>query len=206
MKKQEKTQKTKERIIAAAIAEFGSKSYDTASINSICESGQISKGLLYHNFKGKDELYLHCVKICYDKMTAVLKAQSFESGNVKECLQKLLAVRQRFFSENPRYANIFFNAVLQPPIHLERELIHIRREFEEYISQCYLGILSYLTLREGVTKETALEYFSIVSEMFNGYFQKKAGQNGDYHTLIEEHEDGLSVIFDIMLYGIAKEK
>mgnify|MGYP003184531549 CR=1 FL=1 len=62
MKKQEKTQKTKERILTAALQEFGTKSYDTASINSICEIGKIPKGLIYHNFKGKDELYLLCVK------------------------------------------------------------------------------------------------------------------------------------------------
>ncbi len=42
---------------------FIDKSYDTASVNSICETGQIPKGLLYHNFRGKDELYLLCVKI-----------------------------------------------------------------------------------------------------------------------------------------------
>lgn len=47
MKQQEKTQKTRERILAAALAEFGSKSYDAASINSICEAGGIPKGLLY---------------------------------------------------------------------------------------------------------------------------------------------------------------
>ena len=42
MKKQEKTQKTKERILAAALQEFGTKSYDTASINSICEIDAVS--------------------------------------------------------------------------------------------------------------------------------------------------------------------
>ena len=40
--------------------------------------------------------------------------------------------------------------------------------------------------------------------MFNNYFQKKAEQSGDYHALIEAHEDKLSAIFDIMLYGVAK--
>ena len=64
MKQQEKTQKTRERILAAALEEFGRKSYDAAAINSICEAGQIPKGLLYHNFKNKDQLYLACVALC----------------------------------------------------------------------------------------------------------------------------------------------
>ena len=37
MKQQEKTQKTIERIISSAVEEFGSKNYDAASINSICD-------------------------------------------------------------------------------------------------------------------------------------------------------------------------
>ena len=53
--------------------------------------------------------------------------------------------------------------------------------------------------------ETALEYFQMTSEIFNGYFQKKAKQNGNYRNLIQDHEGRLSSIFDIMLYGIAKE-
>lgn len=86
MKKLEKTQKTKERILAAALSEFGSKSYDAASVNSICETAQIPKGLIYHNFKGKDELYLLCVQTCYEELTAALKAQSFEIRDAKEGL------------------------------------------------------------------------------------------------------------------------
>lgn len=205
MKKQEKTQKTKERILAAALKEFGSKSYDAASVNSICEAGQISKGLIYHNFKGKDDLYLLCVKACYDEMTAALKAQIFEIRSAKEGLQNFLMVRQRFFQDHPHYANVFFNAVLQPPKHLVQKLAELRSGFDAYFSQCYLAVLDCLTLRDGITKEMALEYFLGASEMFNSYFQKKAEQNGDYRELINDHEDRLSAIFDIMLYGVAKE-
>lgn len=184
---------------------FIDKSYDTASVNSICETGQIPKGLLYHNFRGKDELYLLCVKICYDELTAALKAHSFEFQGAKEGLQNFLMIRQRFFQENPCYANIFFNTVLQPPRHLTQELMQLRKGVDEYFNQCYLAILDCLSLRDGITKEAALEYFLAVSEMFNGYFQKKAEQNGNYRELIQDHEGKLSIIFDIMLYGIAKE-
>lgn len=205
MKQQEKTKKTKERILAAAIEEFGSKGYDVASVNSICEAGRIPKGLLYHNFSGKDELYLLCVKTCYDEMTAALKAQPLEIRNAKEGLQNFLMIRQSFFHENPHYANIFFNAVLQPPKHLAQELMQLRSGIDAYFSQCYLAVLDCLTLRNGITRELALEYFLAASEMFNRYFQKKAEQNRNYQELIEDHEGRLSVILDILFYGVAKE-
>lgn len=206
MKQQEKTQRTRERILAAAVSEFGSKSYDAASVNSICEAGQISKGLFYHNFKNKDDLYLQCVKICYDQMTDYLQEQRFEIRDAEESLKKFLLIRQEFFEQHPDYANIFFNAVLQPPKHLTGELAELRREFDDYFSRRYQEILQCITLREGITVNVALEYFSAVWEMFNGYFRKKADMRGDYHELIQAHESRLSGIFDIMLYGIAEKK
>ena len=59
MKKAEKTELTKKKILHQAMQEFGSKGYRGASLNAICEAG-IPKGLLYHNFKNKDALYLAC--------------------------------------------------------------------------------------------------------------------------------------------------
>lgn len=205
MKKQEKTQKTKERILAAALAEFGKKSYDSASINNICETGQIPKGLLYHNFKGKDELYLLCVKTCYDELTKALKAQSLHIQDAKSALGNFIRIRQQFFQENPCYATIFFNTILQPPKHLSQELAQLRRELDEYFSECYCAILDCLSLRDGVTQDMALEYFLVISETFNRYFQKKAEETGNFSQLIQDHEGTLPSIFDIMLYGVAKE-
>lgn len=205
MKQQEKTQKTRERILAAALEEFGRKSYDAAAINSICEAGQIPKGLLYHNFKNKDQLYLACVELCYERMTAYMKANADTTGDARLALQSFLLTRQRFFAENPHLANIFFNTVLYPPRHLQPELALLRRDFEAYLMERYRAILDQLTLREGISTEMALEYFSAIQEMFNSYFQKRAQAEGDYHALIEDHEDKLSGMLDILLYGIARE-
>lgn len=206
MKQQEKTQKTRERILAAAMKEFGIKSYESASINTICNQGQLSKGLVYHNFKSKDELYLQCVQICYDQMTQYMKNQTLDFQNPQKNLQKILELRQEFFSNHPYYANIFFNSVLQPPKHLLAEIQKIRQGFEEFYTECYRNMLRQFPLRKGITEDMALEYFSIFGEMFNEYFQRKTEQGSDYHTLIEDHEGKLSEILDIMLYGIADQK
>lgn len=43
LKQSEKTKRTKEKIMAAAMEEFGTKSYDAASLNTMCIENQISK-------------------------------------------------------------------------------------------------------------------------------------------------------------------
>lgn len=86
MKKEKKTELTKKRILSLAIQEFGTKGYKGASLNSICEAG-IPKGLLYHNFKNKDALYLSCVELCFHSLTQHLKMAQI--GNfMKEIYRK----------------------------------------------------------------------------------------------------------------------
>lgn len=206
MKQQEKTQKTRERILSAAIKEFGTKSYDTASVNAICNEGGIPKGLFYHNFQNKDAIYLECVKICFEQMTEYQKLNSSKLGDSCRGLQELLFARQKFFSENPDYANIFFNCVLQPPKHLVQNLWEIRKPFDDFCTACYRKVLSRIPLRKGVTEKAALEYFSAFTEVFNGYYQRKADSGIDYRTMIEEHEGRLLEMLDIILYGIAVQE
>ena len=65
LKQSEKTKRTKEKIMAAAMEEFGTKSYDAASLNTMCIENQISKALSYHKFNNKYQLYMQRVGKCY---------------------------------------------------------------------------------------------------------------------------------------------
>lgn len=200
MKKEEKTELTREKIINAAILEFGTKGYEGASLNNICNDNGISKGLIYHNFKSKDEIYLLCIRRCFDTITTYLQEQ-----NVDNDMHQYMELRFRFFSEHPLYARIFFESVLQPPKHLIVEMKELKKEFDELNTKIYHSALSKLTLRDSVTEQEALEYYSMVQNMFHGFFQYGVFQNDDFPALINAHETKLAKIIDLMLYGIAKE-
>lgn len=205
MKQQEKTQRTQERILAAALIEFGEKGYEAASINAICGKSQVPKGLLYHNFKGKDDLYLHCVALCYNQMMKYLGSQELACRNAQEGIKILLASRQKFFAGHPHHAGLFFRSLLEPPRHLLPQLKEARRDYDAFCVDRYRSTLAALSLRDGITEKMALEYFTIFMEMFNGYFRSKADQGGNYGALMEAHEEKLYDILDMMLYGIAKQ-
>lgn len=65
-----------DRILNAALKEFTQKGYDNASTNEIVKGANISKGLLFHYFKNKKELYFflynHFVEIIMNEMFAEL--------------------------------------------------------------------------------------------------------------------------------------
>lgn len=58
-------QDKQDRIINAAIKEFAQKGYNQASTNEIVKEAGISKGLLFHYFGNKKQLFLFLFDHCY---------------------------------------------------------------------------------------------------------------------------------------------
>lgn len=201
MKKSQKTELTKERIIDAAISEFGEKGYKGSTINNMCNNSGISKGLIYHNYENKDDIYLKCVEYTLNAFVDFMKAQE-----IKDDMQKYMDLRYHFFYENNLLSRIFFEAVLQPPKHLVLRIKELKKDLDEMNLNIYRAALKKVTLRKGVTEQEALYYYSIMQEMFNGYFSSSAYSDIAFFTLVSDHEKRLAKMFDFMLYGIAKEE
>lgn len=49
------------------------KGYGASSINAICSSQEISKGIISHYFDTKDDLFLACVEECFALLTEAIK-------------------------------------------------------------------------------------------------------------------------------------
>lgn len=204
MKREEKNLLSRQKIIDSSIVEFGTNSYAEASLNAICKNGNISKGIIYHYFKDKDELYLVCVTECFDMLTTFLSSQKITFNNVEEDIKKYLDMRHEFFTANPHFSNIFTNALLQPPKHLIEPIKEIKEELDSLNVNYYEQVLQNVNLKSDVCREEAIEYFLIFQESFNNYFQNKT--YGNFRKLFDEHELKLSKLLKIMLYGIAKEE
>ena len=198
MKKELKTELTKEKIMDAAMAEFGTKGYTGASLNTIC-GADIPKGLLYHNFKSKDALYLACVKHSFDRLTVCLK-----DGAPELSLRQYMNIRLRFFEENEQEARLFFESLLQPPPLLEKQIFELRKEFDQLNQELYQKILTGIQLRAGVTSQEAMNYFTLMQNMFNGYFSSPALCGIPLFDAVRMHEEQALKLLDFMIYGIAE--
>ena len=198
MKKKEKTELTISKIMDAAMKEFGENGYAGGTINNICKTG-INKGLLYHNFTGKDDLYLTCVNQSCHKFMEYIK----EQGRTDDP-DRYMTARMDFFNQHPCESHIFFEALLNPPSHLTGDILSILSEFNELNEKIYTRTLDTLHLRDGISRTDAVEYFHLMQLMLNGYFSSPAFQNMELQKKVEIHEMILPKLLDYMLYGIAK--
>lgn len=198
MKKSEKTKITISKITAASISEFGKNGYAGGTINHICKSG-INKGLLYHNFTGKDELYLCCLNLSCQRLIRHIR----ERDGTKN-LESYLIARMDAFRTYPDEAHIFFEALLSPPAHLAEKVDSALSEFNALNEQISQKVLDTIVLRNGISREDAVSYFCLIQTMLNGCFSSPSFRNIALQEKMELHEKMLSQLLDYMLYGIAK--
>lgn len=207
MKREEKNIQSKNKIFQAALNEFGSKNYSNASINNICNDNNLSKGLIYHYFQSKDELFLLCVKECLDELSGYLKKNViFYMDNVEKSIEIYFITRDKFFTENKEFRQIFYDAILQPPKHLKNEIANLKEDFDLVNRNFLEKLLKQLDLRENISTDEALDYFIEFQEFFNSYFQKNQLGNNNISDIIKTHEIQCHKIIDIILYGIAKQE
>ncbi|MBQ9624817.1 MAG: TetR/AcrR family transcriptional regulator [Clostridia bacterium] len=200
MEKAKKTELTQEKIFAAALKEFGTEGYKGSSLNNICKQNKISKGLIYHNFKNKDEIYLLCVEYSINYFIAYFKNKYKHDG-----IKSYLSLRNEFFAKNPILGHIFFEAVLQPPKHLSWDIKLLTAPLSEYVTEVYMTAVKNMKLREGISTDDAMAYCKIINEVFNGYYNTEAFEGATLSKVISDYEEGMEKILDMLFYGIAEK-
>lgn len=201
MNREDKNQQTKAKIVNSAMLEFARHGYDAGSLNSICRSGGISKGIIYHYFASKDELYLHCIDECFNKLTAYLRKElSSEQLAEGERLSAYFQARIRFFRENPVYACIFTESVIMSPQRLKDEIDVRKSAFNEFNRQYLTELLRATPLREDITVDEVADSLRLFQDYLNMRFRSPDGAMVN----MEEHERQCLRALEIFLYGIIK--
>lgn len=166
MNREEKNQITRRKILDSAIEEFAQHGPEAASINTICQNGGVSKGIIYHYFESKDRLYLACLEECFEALTDDLK-RNIGSRTVSDLPDLYFQSRQIFFEHYPAYARIFCYVILFPLERLRTEIQKIRKNYDD-LNDLYLHhILEQKALRSDLSEEEILRSFHCLQDFLN---------------------------------------
>lgn len=190
------------KILQLALNEFANYSYEKSSINRICVEGNISKGVMYHYFKDKDELYLLCIQYCYDTMIDYYKNKMVEEEDWKEDIKRYFEIRYNFFKENPILQRIFFNTLFRMPEHLKDKIKRITKSLDELNINFAMRILKKMNIRYGLKPEEIIFLLDAVQNMLHNKFDGKARSNEEVDELSLEYSQVVEKWVDIILYGI----
>lgn len=203
MKRDEKNLQSKRKILDSAFEEFAQQGYGLSSVNTICMKGSISKGILYHYFKDKDELYLVCVKELFDQLSEHLKNELCNvSGSNIDRLERYFDARLTFFHEHPMYHKLYCDVVIAPPQHLAEAIREVKLVFDELNISVLTDLLQEMKLREDMTIESVVEVFRLYQDFVNARFQMESSDVID----LEKYEETCKKSLNILLYGVTRNE
>jgi AcrR family transcriptional regulator len=203
MKREEKNQQTRRRILESALAEFAEQGYGASSVNTISNGEGLSKGIIYHYFPTKDDLYLACVEECFQMLTGHLQSHTNMVGQTaEERLEQYFRVRLDFFEQNPQYQRIFCDAVIMPPAHLEASIQEKKAPFDRFNIDSLNRMLEPVSLRSDLSREDVVDTFRQYQDYINARYQMTGSEKID----IRDHEESCRRALRILLYGVVERK
>lgn len=199
MKRDKKNLLSRRKILDSAFEEFGKQGYGLSSVNTICTDGDISKGILYHYFKDKDELYLVCIRELFDGLTEHLQNELSNVSGTKEIrLERYFDARLRFFRENPLHHKLFCDVIVAPPAHLAQAISEIKADFDTLNISVLTELLQSARLRSDMTIQSVVETFRLYQDFVNARYQMEPAGALD----LEKHEKICKRSLSLLLYGV----
>ena len=142
----------KNRIINSAIEEFARYPFSKASTNNIVKNAGISKGLLFHYFGSKQELYEYVRGFVIRKLfTEVSSRIDWENNDIFERIKQITLVKMKLSTQYPQLFTFASNMMLNESLSFTTAT-ELYREYgvdiQEYLTRVYTHNIDYSRFRE----------------------------------------------------------
>lgn len=190
------------RVVRASIEEFARGGYDAASTNAIVEQAGISKGLLFHYFGSKRELFLKVFEQCTAQTWELVRAAVSQSpGDVFQRLTALTMAKLQIARGDPAMMKFLARAVESPPPELKAEVRAVQERLVREGMGMLFADLDLSSLRPGVEPNTALKLIQLVLDgLSREYLSRGDLSSLDWDDAVKEFE----AIVELLKMGIGR--
>lgn len=170
-------------IINAALKEFGANSFDKASTNNIVKNAGVSKGLLYHYFKSKKELYDYLTDFIYQTIGDEIREKcDFNEGDFFKRIQNVAMIKINLTN---RYPGLYDFGMKLIKDYSYEELLAKSKEYNfELFQKIYYENIDVSLFKESVDVKVAMTIIQWTIEKFGETFENRTIV--DYNSVIDE--------------------
>nr|WP_232509521.1 TetR/AcrR family transcriptional regulator [Parageobacillus thermoglucosidasius] len=209
-------QEKKDLIIKVAIEEFVKNGYEKASTDVITRRAGISKGILFHYFKSKKNLYLYLVNYVKDFLTeiAMEELKKIQSDDFFERIKEIVLLKQKITVQYLQETQFITDAFLNPPVAVKEEMEEIIKKYYETYQGDFLlehvyikDLIQTEKLREDISVDTVIRMtMCIVDQLSNKYLALYKNKQIDIMNSTEFMLRELNEYLKIVKYGIYKSE
>lgn len=186
----------RQRIVDAAIEEFGGLHYDKITINGIVKNAGIPKGSFYQYFENKDDLYIYLfTSIASDKMNLFdsLKTK-INDLRFRDYMMEYILLLKKAEVGNDRMLKLKKEFLEQCPQHIKKEIL--KREMPRSLNSFREIIISYVEKGEFKkdlnTKTAAYVTVMGISNLEHYNFEKSDNILDVLSSIIDFLENGMT--------------
>ena len=152
-------EKSREKILAAALELFANKGYNATSIDSIAKKAGISKGLIYNYFESKEKILRAIFDAAMDVGDEIL-ARYKGLKDPYEIMRRMTMDTFEFLRKKKQYCQLLTAISLQP---------HVMGDLEEFIDTAFKKNMKIITgLYKQIGDEDAYVSGLLLSAIFDG--------------------------------------
>lgn len=149
----------------SAMEEFGASSYKKTSADSIAKRAGISKGLLFHYFKDKRELYLYIYDYVVDWLyNYMLKLYDFQERDFFKALEKGWDIKVEMAQKHPAIFQFAMRSYYERDGLLTDSLRQKFRKLTEDTTDLFLDKMDLSMFKEGVDPRMVIRMLVQISE------------------------------------------
>jgi len=186
-----------DRIINSALEEFSSNTFQKASTNNIVKRAGISKGLLFHYFKNKQDLYNAIEKFVFTNMIEnIMENVDWENSDIFLRIKEVALIKAKVLNRYPYMMKFSERLMMTKSVEEIRTLIET---FEPNIYQTiYTKNINFEELKKGIDIEKAVNMVRwVVEKCIEEAVQKlhnKSIEKLDYQVIMDELDDYLDIL------------
>lgn len=202
MTQKERQERSRREILRAAREEFGSHDYGQVTMEGICSRHGISKGMMYHYYANKDELFLLCVQDTFLSLRDYVEREAEKLAGQKnfDAIKKYFMIREYFFQLEPKHKRVFENAMLRPPEQLREQIQILHRPLEEMNRRFLRVVVSGMRRRPELKEEQVNRYLESIVYTFSDMLLRGRTLE-DIHAMLEATEE----LLDMILFGVFQQ-
>lgn len=188
-----------ERILNAAIKEFAQKGFENASTNEMVKEAEISKGLLFHYFKNKKQLFL----FLFDYFIEVITNEFYHKIDLSERdfferTKQASLIKIELLNTFPDIFKFLEAAYMEDALTVKIELDERKKELTAVnMNRIFEGI-DYSKFREDVDVQKVLKIITWTFESLGNVEMQKVKLLGlvemDYQRIFAEVNEYIEVL------------
>jgi len=128
---------TKQLILDAAKIEFAKAGLGGARVDKIAETSGANKGMIYHYFGGKEELFAAVVEDAYLGIRSQERLLGLLDLKPSEAIKKLVEFTWEYYLENPEFITLVNSENLHEARHIagSKQLRKLQKEYVETVRE-----------------------------------------------------------------------